>query len=99
MVNLKKGRMKKNIMVMVCLLGISMIQNCVPALIASAAYSGSKKRQSHQEWTAQFNQTNLEREKAKLKPLDFCDEAIKYDKKWALKNDECKSKFQASEKP
>lgn len=67
--------------------------NCIPAAIVGASVNSSAKKKAHQQWMSEFQKTNMEREKAHLKPLDFCDEAYRYDKKWALRNDECKEKF------
>lgn len=62
------------------------VSGCIPTIIGAAAYSSSKNKKTRQEFVNNFNQTNIEREKAGLKPLDYCDEALKFDAKWAMKN-------------
>lgn len=42
---------------------------------------------------AQFNQTNIEREKAGLAPLDLCTEQYHFDKKWADNDPTCEERI------
>lgn len=56
---------------------------CIPTIIGASVYKSSKTRESKERFMAQFNQTNIEREKAGLAPLDLCTEQYHFDKKWA----------------
>ena len=56
---------------------------CIPTIIGASEYKSSKTRESKERFMAQFNQTNIEREKAGLAPLDLCTEQYHFDKKWA----------------
>lgn len=60
-----------------------LLSGCIPTIIGAAAYKSSKTRQAKEQFIAQFNQTNIEREKAGLPPLDLCTEKYSFDKKWA----------------
>lgn len=59
-------------------------------LIGSVAYSGAKTDETRQKWFEEYNKMNLEREKAGLKPLDYCTEARRYDTKMADNDPACK---------
>lgn len=67
--------------------------NCVPAAIIAGAMATSSSKKSKQQWTAELQKVNLEREKAGLKQLDWCEEAFKFKKSWALKDRDCKEKL------
>lgn len=72
--------------------------SCVPAAIIGASVNSSAKKKSRAQWSADFHKTNMEREKARLKPLDYCQEAYRFDPKWALKNKDCKTQFADAKK-
>jgi len=59
------------------------LSGCIPTIIGASVYKSSKTRESKERFMAQFNQTNIEREKAGLAPLDLCTEQYHFDKKWA----------------
>jgi len=82
--------MKKILLMIMCLVFTS---SCIPALIATGVYSHSKNKQARQQWTKEFNENNVEREKQKLPPLEWCSEAMKFDSSWAKKNPECHQYF------
>lgn len=74
---------------------------CVETLIGAYAYRSGKTRQAKQEFMADFNETNIEREKAGLPPLDLCTEQYYYDKKWADNDPVCAeriAKYEAGDK-
>lgn len=71
--------------------------SCVPALIGAVAYKSSKTRQAKESFIAQFNQTNIEREKAGLQPLDLCTEKYNFDKKWADDDPVCAERIEKYE--
>ncbi|MDO8462238.1 MAG: hypothetical protein Q7S98_05200 [Deltaproteobacteria bacterium] len=68
---------------------------CIPVLIGGAFYKGSKTKGQRQEFTTQFQKTNMEREEKHLKPLDWCSEAYKFDSKWASKDKACAKRIKA----
>lgn len=76
------------ILILSMIIGI-LSSSCVETLIASSVYKSSKTRQAKQEFMADFNQTNIEREKAGLPPLDLCAEQYHFDKKWADNDPVC----------
>lgn len=59
------------------------LSGCIPTIIGASVYKSSKTRESKERFMAEFNKTNIEREKAGLPPLDLCTEKYYYDKKWA----------------
>ncbi len=61
----------------------STLTGCLPVLIGSMAYSGAQGDATRQKWLEEFNKMNFEREKAGLKPLDYCTEARRFDTKMA----------------
>jgi len=91
--------MRKGIILFIPLL-IS-ITGCIPTIIGAAVYKSSKTRQAKESFIEQFNQTNLEREKAGLPPLDLCTEKYGFDKKWADDDPVCAeriAKYEAGDK-
>ena len=75
--------------------------SCVETMIASYAYRSGKTRQAKEQFLASYNQTNLEREKAGLAPLDLCTEKYHFDKKWADDDPICEeriAKYEAGDK-
>ena len=76
------------ILLSITLIGLSSIA-CVETLIAGGIYKSSKTRQAKQSFMADFNATNVERQKAGLPPLDLCTEQYHFDKKWADNDPVC----------
>lgn len=64
--------------------------SCVPVLVGGMIHKSIKSQQERQEFIAEFNETNQEREAAGLEPLDFCTEARRFDAAWANDLPECK---------
>ena len=78
---------------------IALILNgCAAALVGGLFYNSSKTYEQKQKFTADFNQQNLEREKASLKPLDWCSETYKFDKVWAAEGAGCAERIARYEK-
>jgi hypothetical protein len=50
-------------------------------------YKSTKSNEEKAAFTTNLQRTNTEREKAKLKPLDWCSD--KFDKGWATENTDC----------
>lgn len=83
------------------LLGIILLAGCVPTLIGAVAYKTSKTKDAKERFIENFNQTNFEREKAGLPPLDLCTEKYHFDKNWADDDPICKeriSRYEAGDK-
>ena len=70
-----------------------MCSSCIPTIIGASVYKSSKTRQAKERFIAQFNQTNIEREKAGLPPLDLCTEKYHFDKKWADNDPICEERI------
>ena len=75
------------------LLLLILCQGCIPVLIGGAFYSSAKTTKARQEFIANFNETNIEREKAGLKPLDICEAKYNFDPEWAKQNPVCQDKL------
>jgi len=91
--------MKKGIVLFIPLLVFA--AGCIPTIIGAVAYKSSKTRQAKESFIEQFNETNLEREKAGLPPLDLCTEKYNFDKKWADDDPICAeriAKYEAGDK-
>lgn len=75
-----------------------LVSGCVPVLIGGAIYKSSKTKGQRQEFMTQFQKTNMEREKAGLKPLDWCPEVYKFDEAWANNDKACGKRIEAYKK-
>ncbi len=62
---------------------------CAPVLIASAYYDHTKSREARSAFVQSYNQQNLERMKANLPPLTWCDELYRFDKNWYATDKTC----------
>lgn len=76
---------------------LTMSQGCLPVLIGGAFYHDAKKKKTRQEFIESFRQTNLEREKAGLEPLDLCTEKYGFDRAWAMKDPGCRERIKRYE--
>jgi hypothetical protein len=70
---------------------------CAAALVGGLIYKSTKSNEEKANFVTNLQKTNLEREKAHLKPLDWCSEAYKFDKGWAIENPECGQRVAAYE--
>jgi hypothetical protein len=61
-------------------------------------YHDSKTRDQRKEFVQDFNKNNIEREKAGLSKLDWCDELYKFDQSWYGEDQRC-AKRAADAKP
>lgn len=73
------------------------ISGCVPVLVGGLIYKSVKSNEEKATFTTNLQKTNTEREKAKLKPLDWCSETYKFDKGWATENPQCAARVTAYE--
>ncbi len=71
--------------------------SCIPTIIGASVYKSTKTRAGKEQFLTQYNQTNIEREKAGLAPLDLCTEKYNYDKKWADDDPICESRIRRYE--
>jgi hypothetical protein len=73
------------------------LSGCAAALVGGLIYKSTKSNEEKAAFVTNLQKTNLEREKAHLKPLDWCSEAYKFDKGWATENTECQQRVAAYE--
>ena len=73
------------------------LASCAAALVRSLIYKSTKSNEEKANFVTNLQKTNVEREKAHLKPLDWCSEAYKFDKGWAVENPECNHRVAAYE--
>ncbi len=74
------------------------LSGCAAVLVGGLFYNSSKTYEQKHKFTADFNQQNLEREKAGLKPLDWCSQTYKFDKAWAAEAPGCAERILRYEK-
>ncbi len=72
----------------ICLL-FSLLPGCAPVLIASAYYDHTKNREERAAFVKDYNAQNLERMKANIQPLVWCDELYRFDKNWYASDKTC----------
>jgi hypothetical protein len=70
---------------------------CVPVLVGGLIWKSSKSRQEHERWSEEFQRTNEDRAKRGVKPLDWCIEAVHFDKGWAHEDPNCGSRIDRAE--
>lgn len=90
------GSKKMKISIFACIVAAS-CAGCVPVLVGGMIYKSVKSNEEKSSFTTAFQRTNLEREKAGLKPLDWCSEAYRFDKGWAAENQACEARIRAFE--
>lgn len=71
------------------------LSGCAAVLVGGLIYKSVKSNEEKALFTTNLQKTNLEREKARLKPLDWCSEAYKFDKGWAVESAECAARVKA----
>lgn len=69
--------------------------NCLPVAVGGLILKGSKTKGQRQQFLGTIHQTNLEREKAGLIPLDVCIAKYNFDQNWALKDAGCTTRINA----
>lgn len=80
----------KYLTLLICLTIFS--TGCVEELVIDS-YRRSETNKTNEKFMEQFNQTNMEREKAGLPPLDLCTEKYHFDEKWADDDPKCKERI------
>lgn len=66
-----------------------MLSGCAAVLVGGLIYDHTKSREQRRTFIAEFKRENLDREKAGLKPLDWCTELYKFDKSWYGEDKTC----------
>jgi len=87
--------MKKSILCLFILFFALYCLNCIPVAVGGLILKSSRTKHEKQEFLTNFYQTNLDREKAGLLPLDICIAKYQFDKGWAMKDATCKKKIEA----
>jgi len=65
---------------------------CAAAAVGGYAYVSADKREQRQEFLADFQANNLEREKQGLEPLEFCTELRRFDNDMWEDDPECQGR-------
>jgi hypothetical protein len=63
---------------------------CIPMMVGGHYYRSTKTIEAKQKFLHNFNEINLQREKAGLQPLDICSEKRNIDPDWANDDPKCK---------
>ena len=77
------------VLIVLCLF----MTSCLPVLVGSAIMAGAKNKKSWQEFNSNLQKTNEEREAAGLQPLNWCKEAYQFDRKWAVRDMDCRHRI------
>src|SRR4051812_41024330 len=64
---------------------------CAAVLVGGLIYHDSKSRDQRLAFTQDYSKQNLEREKAGLKPLVWCEELYRFDQSWYGEDATCKA--------
>ena len=73
------------------------LSGCAAALVGGLLYDNASDNTDRAKWNQSFNANNLEREKAGLRPLDFCSEMYKAKASWAKSDSGCKDRVKRFE--
>lgn len=88
--------MRKIVVPMLCV-AACLSSGCLPVFVGGMFYHDAKKKQTRQSFMADFRNTNLEREKNGLEPLDLCTEKYHFDRSWAREDRECRERIKLYE--
>ena len=67
------------------------LNGCAAVLVGGLIYHDSKTRDQRLAFTQDYQKQNLEREKAGLKPLVWCEELYRFDQSWYGEDATCKA--------
>lgn len=87
--------MKKSVLCLFVLFFTLFCLNCLPVAVGGLLLKSSSTKKQQRTFLTDFNQTNLEREKAGLLPLDLCIAKHLFDAKWAKKDGACRKRIYA----
>jgi hypothetical protein len=62
---------------------------CLPVLVGGLILKSSKSNAEKREFITRLQNTNMDRERLALKPLDVCSEKYKFDAGWAAEDPVC----------
>jgi len=85
-------------MLAVLLLPIA-LNGCAAVLVGGLIYHDSKTRDQRLAFTQDYQKQNLEREKAGLKPLVWCEELYRFDQSWYGEDATCKASVEKTKTP
>jgi len=81
----------------IAVVGLATSIGYAPVLVGGLIWKSSKSRQEHERWSEDFRQTNERRVNRGLKPLDWCIEAVHFDKGWAHEDPTCGPRIDRAE--
>lgn len=67
---------------------------CLPVMVGGLIMQSSRSNAEKREFISRLQATNMERERAGLKPLDVCSEKYKFDPGWAAEEPTCLERIQ-----
>ena len=73
-----------------------LLSGCAAVLVGGLIYDHTRNREEKKQFTEDFRKQNLEREKAGLKPLDWCQELYKFDQHWYGEDANCRAEAEKS---
>lgn len=71
------------------------LSGCLPVLAGGLIYDNVANNEAREKFSTDLNTRNIEREKAGLKPLDWCSEAYKAKRSWAESDKPCAARIKA----
>ena len=87
----------KRTAVVIAVITLAAAASCAPVLVGGLIWKSGKSRQEHERWSEDFRRTNEDRVHRGLKPLDWCIEAVHFDKGWAHQDPTCGPRIDRAE--
>lgn len=81
------NRIKMFVGLLVCGL---VLNGCAAVLVGGMFAKSISSKKQEAGFVESYNKNNIEREKIGLKPLDFCEEALRFNKRYYKSLKECK---------
>lgn len=75
------------------------LNGCAAVLVGGLIYHDSKTRDQRLAFTQDFQKQNLEREKAGLPRLNWCEELYRFDQSWYAEDATCKAAADKAKTP
>ena len=95
--NSLRRRQMKRTAVVIAVITLAAAAGCAPVLVGGLIWKSGKSRQEHERWSEDFRRTNEDRVHRGLKPLDWCIEAVHFDKGWAHQDPTCGPRIDRAE--
>lgn len=70
---------------------------CLPVLVGTLVVKSSKSKGQKQEFMSRLQTNNADRESKGLAPLEWCGEAYRFDKGWAMEDPGCATRIKSYE--